>query len=74
MSSGAKEAWDDYKDSIAETDRQRVLDLEQEYNYITDNYTYLNTKLADITVYELLHILDKLKGAKERARWSKRKT
>ena len=60
--------WDQ---SPKEIEMEKVGQMAQEYRYITDNYEALNTKLADITVYQLLEILDNLKGAKDRAKWSR---
>jgi hypothetical protein len=61
-----------YWDSTSrEIQMKKISQMDQEYRYITDNYEALNTKLSDITVYQLLEILDNLKGAKERAKWSR---
>ena len=56
-------------EALGEIDREKVRQMEQEYRYITQNYDILTTRLADITVYDLLLIIDELKGARERARW-----
>lgn len=58
--------WDE---TPGEIDREKVRQMGQEYRYITQNYDILTTRLADITVYDLLQILDELEGARERARW-----
>ena len=57
--------------SDKEVEMEKIRRMAQEYRYITDNYEVLNTKLADLNIHDLLDILDKLKGAKEVARWSR---
>lgn len=61
--------WDDEPTS-KEIEQNKIRALEIEYRYVTNNYELLNTRLADINVYDLLQILEDLKGAKERARWA----
>jgi hypothetical protein len=57
--------------SESELEMRKIGTIAAEYRYITDNYEALNTKLADINVYQLLQILEKLEGARKRAAWSR---
>lgn len=52
-------------------DVEKANELLLEYRYVTDNFEILNTPLEGLKLNDLLLLLDKMNGARDKAKWKR---